>query len=178
MYKLIEYLPQIEADKEEMQQIQSAIQYWIDYIETKEKSNISDRYIVTATEAGIEKYEQLLGITPFLDDTIEDRRSRILNKWNAKLPFNYKYLDSKLIETLGAGKHIIEIPEAYTLNIKLAISRQQYFQEVSDLIKKTIPANIDCYITVMWNTHGKYKTYTHSNMAAYTHYELKTKENV
>lgn len=177
MHKLIEYLPQIEADKEEMQQIQLAVQYWIDYVDTKNKADICDRYIVTATETGIKKYEQLLGITPFATDTLEDRRSRILNKWNAKLPFNYKYLDNRLTETLGKGKYKLEMPEPYTLNVKLAISRQAYVAEVSDMIRKTIPANIDCYITVMWNTHGKYKTYTHGSMSAYTHNELKTKED-
>ena len=54
----------------------------------KIKNNL---FIETCDEKGISRFESIMGIFPLDTDTLESRISRVLTRWNEKLPYTYFY---------------------------------------------------------------------------------------
>ena len=53
---------------------------------------LRNRFIETADEYGLSRYEKMLGIYPSAEDTLESRRSRVRSKWFNKIPYTMKTL--------------------------------------------------------------------------------------
>ena len=116
-------------------------------IEAEHNRIIANRYIVTCDEEGIVRYEQLMGIQPKADDTLEDRIFRCITKWNVCLPYNYAFLDQKLRELCGAE---------YTLDL--------------DIAGKTVTVKVGL---AQKNQYRTLKPYPHIILAQFTHWELR-----
>ena len=58
---------------------------------------LCNRFIATADEYGISRFEKMLGIHPANEDTLESRRSRVHSKWFNRIPYTWKTLLQKLI---------------------------------------------------------------------------------
>lgn len=53
---------------------------------------LRNRFISTADEYGISRFEKMLKIYPTADDTLESRRSRVQSKWFNTIPYTWKVL--------------------------------------------------------------------------------------
>jgi hypothetical protein len=174
-----------------MREIQS---YWIDELknveEFKEIANVQnpeikllwdtvanlldDQFIETATQRGIVRRESILKITPFADDTLETRRFRVSSRWNDQLPYSYRVLENKLNQLCGKDGYTMALNNnQYTLNIKIELTQKRMFNEVQILSRKIVPSNMIIKVELRYNQHSKLANFTHRQLSAYTHAQLR-----
>lgn len=110
---LLLYLPPYMREYQEMNLLELA-----ENAEVQKAWNETDRlrknsFILYADEAGIKRFEKILGITAGQDESLETRRNRVLAAWNENAPYTFKFLLYKLEQlfgdrvtaTLDAGKY-------------------------------------------------------------------------
>ena len=84
---LLGYLPDVLKDTKEMQAIMAAEMPEIQALWQACEDVLNDQFIVEATENGVARREKMLGISPFATDTLDDRKFRILSRYNEQLPY-------------------------------------------------------------------------------------------
>lgn len=94
-----------------------------------------------ANEEGIEKFEELLNITPQITDTLDDRRYRIIAKLNAKLPYTEVQLRRILGGILGYDGFTLTVKDLI-LTISLAEDNNSKLNIIIELLKEIVPMNI------------------------------------
>lgn len=148
--KLHNYLPQIYDNNLEMQAIIDVEeQEFEDNLKPNIDNAFQDTFIVTATEEGVERYEEIFSIVP--DVNTEDlafRKERILNRLVSQIPFTEEYLQQKLDVIIGLGQWNYDIDYGdYTLDIYITTPGRSWLNELIYLCESIIPCNID------WEIH-------------------------
>lgn len=172
--KLIEYLPPFMREYFEMQKIMEAEQPEFDLAWVQYENAMNDQFILDATEYGVGRWETMLNITPKDTDTLDERKFRILAKLNQELPYTMMKLKESLTTLCGAGNFSINLQaEKYHIEVRLAITNSNNYQEVADLLKKMIPANLTQNVQIAYNSNVVIGRLTHAQLAAYTHNQLR-----
>ena len=171
---LIDYLPPYEQGYLEMQHIMNAEQPEIDGMWSAFQDIFADQYIMDATVNGVKRWETMIGVSPKDTDTLDERKFRILTILNQELPYTLTRLKEVLITLCGVDGFFIELkPSEYHIEVKLALGNISNYQDVVDLLKKMIPANMTQVVQIMFNTHETLAQFTHQFMSAYTHDQLR-----
>ena len=78
-----------------------------------------NRFLSTADENGLNRYEEMMGIYPSEEDTLESRRLRIQTKWFNSTPYTLRVLIQRLEAICGTGNFEISgnFETGYTLRI-------------------------------------------------------------
>lgn len=169
-----EYWPEQLKEIEEFKEIDSVENPEINLIWESISDLMDDQFIQTATEKGIARREKMLKIIPFADDSIEDRRFRVLSRWNDKLPYTYRVLLNKLNQLCGENGYTIALNNnEYTLNIKIELTKKRMFDEVNIMARRIAPANLVIKVELRYNQHSTLKNFTHRQLSAYTHKQLR-----
>ena len=105
---------------------------------------LRNRFISTADEYGISRFEKMLGIYPSEEDTLESRRSRVQSKWFSQLPYTIRVLLQKLTvlceNTDFSMSHDFDV--GYTLTLETDLELFGQVEELEHIINTMIPANI------------------------------------
>jgi len=134
----------------------------------------ADQYIQEATENGVKRWESMLHIYPKATDTLDERKFRILANANQELPYTLRKLHQFLTVLCGEDGYSVELNHAeYHISVKLALGNANNYQDVVDLLKKMVPANMAQTVKVMYNTNDMLKRFTHAELSAYTHDQLR-----
>ena len=172
--KLIDYLPPFIQKFLQIQRIMSAEQPEVDALWNACEDVLNESFIMYANESGIKRWEGIVGITPKDTDTLDERRFRILTKINQELPYTMVKLQEVLTTICGAGNFSINLqPDKYHIEIKLALTNKNNYGEVVNVLEKMIPANMTQWVQIMYNSHNAFKQFTHTEMTAYTHEQLR-----
>jgi hypothetical protein len=164
------------AENQTMISIYEAQQAEVDKVFAFIKDINKNNFITTADIEGILAYEKILGISADeINDDLELRRLRVINKLALRTPFTRIFLEQMLETIFGHGNWTLEIdPVALTMFMYVITdSPQIYNQTVSD-IGDIVPANIEFshagevpYTHIYLNTH-----HTHESMEQFTFGEL------
>ena len=104
-----------------------------------------NRFICTADEYGISRFERMRGITPLDTDTLEVRRVRVHNRWVNALPYTVRLLAGKTAELLG-GNHSFSIhpdfQEGYRMLLVVYSTDDSLTEELKYLLSVMVPENI------------------------------------
>ena len=104
-----------------------------------------NRFISTADEYGISRYEKMLGIYPSEEDTLEIRRMRVLNRWFNAIPYTLRMLAQKLSQLLG-NTYSFSISQnfdiGYCLTVTIYALNIQQEEEVKYVLSTVVPENI------------------------------------
>lgn len=172
--KLLEYLPPFMQEYTELYFLTNAEQPEFDGLWTAFSDALNDLFVQTATEKGIARWESIYGITPKDTDTLEERKFRLLTKINQGLPYTTTKLNEALTVICGAGNFLIDLqPANYHIEIRLALTNINNYQEVVELLAKMLPANLTQWVQIMYNNNEVIGQFTHRELAAYTHKQLK-----
>ena len=69
----------------------------------------------------------------------------------------------------------VEISAAeYHVEVKLGLENENNYQEIMDVLKKMIPANMTQRIQIMYNGNNVLTQFTHAELSAYTHEQLRS----
>ena len=160
---LKEYLPDVLKDVQEMRAIMEAETPEVQAIWDACEDCMNDQFISEATENGVARREKMLGITPFATDTLDDRKLRLLSRYNEN------------IESLcGAGGYILTITTAtFTVNVKVALGVKKQETIISETLERILPYNMVFTVELLYNTWAKVKPYKWSEVKPLTWKDLK-----
>lgn len=172
--KLIDYLPHFMKGYREMATIMETEQVEIDRLWVEVRNALADQFILEATENGVKRWESMLGISPKDTDFLDERKFRILTKLNQELPYTLRKLEQALTNLCGNNAFSVEVSATeYHVEIKLGLANKNNYQEVVDVLKKMIPANMTQWVQIMYNSHNVLTRFVHAEMTAYTHEQLR-----
>lgn len=137
------------------------------------KNVLDNQFIKTLTEEGCKRWENILSILPMGTDTLDDRRFRILTRINAELPFSFRQLENMLYTLCGDDYTCELINSDYKLVVRLALNIRKQYNEVDNLLKKVVPANLIVDLSLLWNQYLILEPFTYGDLEEYTHQQLR-----
>ena len=124
-------------------------------------------------EGTCKRWEGILDITAFDDDTLEDRRFRIKSKILEKLPYSYRVIIKKMDVLCPDGYTFIVDDDRLSVEAKLSLKSKKMINDVDELFDKVLPLNMTYVISIIWNTHETLGKHTHEKLSNYTYKELR-----
>lgn len=140
---LLSFLPEFVQEYREIKHIMNSEQPEIQKLEDETEIIKNNQFILSCDIDGIARFENLLGITPKPDDTLDARKSRVITRWNNSIPYTYKGLKEKLNVMCGEGNYLL-IPSfnEYGLEIVVSLPLSGQADELDYMLSYMIPANI------------------------------------
>lgn len=124
----------------------------IDELEQAAEQLDKDIFLTTMGENKAERWEKMLGITAFDDDTIEDRRFRIQARVLEKLPYSYRVLIRK-INALTSSECSVELSnDRLEISVQLSRSVKNAKKELEEMLENTLPLNMLYSVKILYNT--------------------------
>lgn len=148
--QLIEYLPPVLSDKKEYIVLFQSEQLEIESLVEKIERCFENQFILSSDIFGISKYEKLLKITPKETDDLIVRRFRVLAKYNEQLPYTYHRLVEMLNSLCGEGNVFVKVKDLQ-LSVYIKLSVKDRFDEVAELLRRVIPANVVLDLSILYN---------------------------
>lgn len=144
MSKINEYLPKVLQPIEEYKTTNEDLDVELDLLDSQINSILKEVIANTASEYGIQRWENSLGLTHSETDSLELRRFRITNILTNKLPYTYRWLRNKLIEITGdsSGWALNIDNDNYTIVVTLTHMDLDMMAEVQKNLRYAIPANM------------------------------------
>jgi len=137
---------------------------------------LDEQFVETGSQAGLLRWEKLLGIAPKAADTLEMRRFQIMTRLILNTPYTLAQLTQILTALCGeAGYSLTLEPDIYRLTVHIHMAEKEKYSAVEQLLQKMIPANLALTLSLEYNRHGQYAEGTHEALSAYTHLELREK---
>lgn len=172
--KLIQYLPYVVREYAQMKGIMESEQPLFEKAWDEAKNILDNQFIFTADELGIQKWEVILNIMPKGTETLEERRFRILSRYNEQLPYTLKQLRAILETLCGKENYTAEIAEgSYTLVVKVSREAKRNLQDIETLLHRITPQNLVLQLFQRYNTHKELSPFTHKYLSQYTHAQLR-----
>ena len=140
---LLSFIPEFVQEYREIKHIMNSEQPEIQKLEDETEIIKNNQFILSCDIDGIARFENLLGITPKPDDTLDARKSRVITRWNDSIPYTYKGLKEKLNVMCGEGNYLL-IPSfnEYGLEIVVSLPLSGQADELDYMLSYMIPANI------------------------------------
>ena len=141
--KLEHYLPPYIQEYREIWKLMQAENPEFQLADDESEKIKNNLFIESCDEKGISRFESIMGIFPLDTDTLESRISRVLTRWNEKLPYTYLYLLSKLNSLCGTNNYeIVRKINEYEMDITTHLELSGQVEELDYLLDSVIPANI------------------------------------
>lgn len=112
--KLINYLPEVLRNYREFQKTFEAEEPEFENLQDELSKVLNDLFVEDATERGVKRWENILGIVSKPSENLEDRKFKILSKLVKKLPYTYRRLEQLLGALCGEDGYLLEIVEGTT----------------------------------------------------------------
>ncbi len=138
---LISYLPDVLLETYEFPLLCLTEQPEFDRFFQASDEVLDCQFVLTAPEKGVARYERIFGITAKDTESLEERRLRILERLNERLPYTIRRLREMLDSLYGEGACTVEADHAnYRLTVTFDVSKKSSFHE--DLFLRVLPANL------------------------------------
>lgn len=171
---VIEYLPGYMAELFEMKELYKGLQPEFDLMYRIKDSSMDECFVLTCLDFGLERYEEMLGITPLVTDTVEDRRLRVLASLNGDTPYTFERIYAKLRLLCGEENVTMEYAkDIYTLRVLVQLAAKNQIATVNKMLRQMLPCNISLNCSLAYNRHSTLKPYKHSELGDYTHLQLR-----
>lgn len=171
---LSECLPEVLRQIREIMRICEIEQSVCDRLAEDMEQALWEQYVSRAGVCGIERWEKLLGIVPPKDAAVGERRRVVQLRLSEQLPFTLLRLREMLSGVVSEDEYILElIPEEYLLRVRLALSGKGSLNEIKEVLRRVVPANILLDMMLLYNTHGIVGGKTHGELAALSHREIR-----
>lgn len=158
--RMLEYYPWVVKCITEFQAITLSEGFEIDFANSDIELIVSNAYLTTMGEDRIYEWENMLGLTPDSDDTVEDRRDRVI----AVIRGNGK-LNTALINALvgaftngGTAKSYVKNSTLYIEVLPPRGNKQYKFDNVIKAIEPKVPAHLGLSVKRGYSTWGEIKT--------------------
>lgn len=171
---LSEYLPEYFRQYKDFVQIMETESEELDRIRGIHRKVTDNQFVSSSSEEGIIRYEKMLGIIPKGNETWEERRFRLLTRWNTTVPYNYRYLLRQLDMLCGSLGYRADMDfEHQVLKLKVELVSKSMVDSVISMLNAILPCNILYSMELLYNQHKTLSGFTHGDLKDYTHRELR-----
>ena len=171
---LLESLPQLYHPIEDFQASCNVSGEEVEKLYSGVRDILNSAFVQTGDEFTLSKWERYLRIASNREDTLENRRFRILAKLNDLPPYTDTYLVDKLTELCGEDKfRIFRNYTNYELIVEISLASEANTDIVGDIVRSIVPANLDVTIRSYRSRHYELEPFTHESLANYTHDQIK-----
>ena len=172
------YLPTFIAKGNIMKDIYESQQAEIDLLNNNIQDLIDNLFVETATWS-LENWEKKYNIPIDLDDTLENRRSRILARMVSKgQPFTKETIEAIANQFTNGSVEVIEHLEDDYFTVKFVSTKgiPPKIQDVYDAINEVKASWLDIDYEFIFNTVNYLRKFTVAELRQYTVEELRTEE--
>ena len=139
--KLLDFWPNFLKDITEFQAIGEALQPEIDDLKQDVQTMHKEFSLFTMSEYGCGRWETILGISPPVGDSLENRRQRILARYLSQLPYTYRRLLQYLSQTTQG--FVVDLDAAnYYLYVQVRMAGYSQRTALLAMLTEMIPANL------------------------------------
>ncbi|GFI26102.1 hypothetical protein IMSAGC012_01221 [Lachnospiraceae bacterium] len=171
---LTDYLPEYLKSFQEIREIMRTETIELQKLREHHEQYADDRFPVTCGERGAARLEQMLGILPPPNDSLESRRFRILSRWNLAAPYHIAFLEQQLEMLCGKDGYRLYMDFAEgVLEVKVELISKHMLNSVKELLSAVVPCNIRIDAGLMYNQHGTLGKFTHRQLKEFTHKKLR-----
>lgn len=167
---LKDYLPDYMKNYREITEICSIGDTEINELDIYKNKVLQEFYLETATDFGIKRIEDMLGIVSSANESTEFRKFRI----KSKLTSVNNSLIYKLNKLIPDGDYYLSLDTSnLVLTLKIPITNAMYINSVSEMLENTVPMNIAVECSVLYTPNNKISKYKHNELNNYTHNYIK-----
>ena len=171
---LFRLLPDLYENNETMKLLQSILSVETENLETALTQTIDNCYVGTAS-GSLERLERMLGIIPDAEKSDRYRRERIKAKISGAGTTTASLIQSIAESYTNAEVELIEDFPRYIVTIRFVGTSgiPGNMDDIKASIEEAIPAHLQILYEYIFNTYGSVGTFTHAELAAYTHYKIR-----
>lgn len=143
--KIEEYWPQIVKGTAEFGEIAAALNPEFNKLAKCIYDVLNESFIATASEYGVRRWENILGINPAAGASLDDRKAAILTYLNVKTPYTWRVLKQMLVPILGGeDKFVMEyINDEAKLILHTDRLDDAMLTTVDELLSRVLPQNME-----------------------------------
>lgn len=152
MAEIESYYPDILKEVREFQALAVAENPEMELIYTALEEVLDQQFISTAKNYGVARLEKIVGITSKATDTLEERKFKVLAKYNEDVPYTVPKLNELLTTLCGTDGYTLEINNGeFTLKVKVALTSKKNKDTVAELLERVTPMNMVLSVELMYN---------------------------
>lgn len=170
---LIGHLPLYIQEYREIQGIMNAENPELQLVEDTSETIKNNMFVLHTDEAGVERYENMFGLVSSKNDSLSDRRTRVLAQYTNSVTYTMNGLIERLNMICGVDNYTLEmIPDEYTIKIELYPRIENLIGTIQSMLVEMIPANMDWTCVVRCNKYKFLTEYPIYLLQQFTHQEL------
>lgn len=140
---LVSYLPQFVADYREIRTALEAENPEFVLVWRAAERVLKNEFITTADEYGISRFEKILHIFPDKKETLEERKAKLIMKYNLRLPYTLFFLEELIASIVGEENYTVECKfDQYQLKINILNHDTRYTKNIYTAVNPLIPCNM------------------------------------
>ena len=140
---LLSYLPVFMQEYKHIKKIMESENPEFTFLWERLKTVFGNQFIEHCNEEGIAKFENMLGLHYYENDSLEIRIFRVLVAWNDNIPYTWRVLVNKLDQLCGAGNYELRLENnSYALYITTRFDDEKKYDELNRMLNLIIPANL------------------------------------
>ena len=144
--KLIDYLPPVIENIEEIGSIMRAEQPEIDSLTCDIEKAINEKYVSSASIYGIRRWEKILGLTPDSKASLDWRKSIILQHTGLPPTYTLLWLKKRLAAQFGEGNYTLSL-DNYIITVTINADSTDDPDAINNLVSSlqlqdVLPVNI------------------------------------
>ncbi len=171
---LLEHLPSFVREYREIHGIMKAENPELQTLEDYSEVIKNNMFILYTNDEGIERYEEMLGLTSSQNDSLYNRQMNVLASYTNAVAYTFRGLVERLNVICGVGNYTLNLnANEYTINIELPLRIKNMIETVRAALRNMIPANMICTYTILYNTHKVLSQYPTCLLMQFTHQELR-----
>lgn len=171
---ILSYLPPVLHEVKEIVEIANAEKKPLEGTWQAIEDSLNNQFILTANEKGLARQEKMLKINVPATDTIETRRFRLLTRYQEQAPYTNTVVKQLLDSLLGEGQYVLTRDVATkTLSVKIELTVKGQFDAVVIMLERITPQNMILTVELRYNQNSKLSQFTHAQLSAYTHKQLR-----
>lgn len=172
--ELIKLLPDYYENNETMKTLQSIISEQTDGLDTGMYKTIDNCFVGSASDT-LARYERLLGLVPDVAKSDRYRQELIKAKISGAGTTTASLIQNIAESFTNAAVNIVENFHAYTITIRFTGTSgiPGNMADIKQMIEEAVPAHLKVLYEYIFNTYGAVGTFTHAELAAYTHERIR-----
>lgn len=140
---LADYLPPFLREYRELKAVMDAENPEFLAVYSAADRVLKNEFIETADDYGLSRFENLLGILPSKNDTLDSRRARVFSRWFTELPYTMRAFLEKLSGLSEYGNITVAADfDHYRVSIDTDFELYGQTDEIERLVELMFPCNI------------------------------------
>jgi hypothetical protein len=173
---LLSYLPDFMQEYREIRRIMESEEPEFKMLWNLFKKVFNNQFIQYCDEDGISKFEEMLGLHRYENDTLEIRIFRVLTYWNDQIPYTWRVLVNRMNQLCGIGNYELKPNfNNYELGVTTKFDDSKKYDELNNMLKTILPANLGFNSINVLTPKSENNIYISNGIIDYMKYEINAK---